>query len=65
MPKEYEYHEEKQAQEDFKKGMKAVFQGRRMRPSQEKTAKKRLNLKPANPALPATLAARLERQVFY
>ena len=26
MPKEYEYHEGKQAQEDFEKGMKALFQ---------------------------------------
>ena len=26
MPKEYEYHEGKQAQEDFEKGMKAIFQ---------------------------------------
>jgi hypothetical protein len=25
-PKEYEYHEGKQAQEDFEKGMKALFQ---------------------------------------
>jgi hypothetical protein len=26
MPKEYEYHEGKQAQEDFEEGMKALFQ---------------------------------------
>jgi hypothetical protein len=26
MPKEYEYHEGKEAQEDFEKGMKALFQ---------------------------------------
>jgi hypothetical protein len=26
MPKEYEYHEGKQAQEDFEQGMKALFQ---------------------------------------
>jgi hypothetical protein len=26
MPKEYEYHEGKKAQEDFENGMKAVFQ---------------------------------------
>lgn len=26
MPKEYEYHEGKQAQEEFEKGMKALFQ---------------------------------------
>lgn len=26
MPKEYEYHEGKKAQEDFEQGMKAVFQ---------------------------------------
>jgi hypothetical protein len=26
MPKEYEYHEGKQTQEDFEKGMKAMFQ---------------------------------------
>ena len=26
MPKEYEYHEGKKAQEDFEEGMKAIFQ---------------------------------------
>ena len=26
MPKEYEYHEGKKAQEDFEQGMKALFQ---------------------------------------
>ena len=26
MPKEYEYHEGKKAQEDFEEGMKALFQ---------------------------------------
>jgi hypothetical protein len=26
MPKEYEYHEGKEAQEDFEEGMKALFQ---------------------------------------
>ncbi len=26
MPKEYEYHEGKQAQEDFEEGMKTLFQ---------------------------------------
>jgi hypothetical protein len=26
MPKEYEYHEGKQAQKDFEEGMKAIFQ---------------------------------------
>ena len=26
MPKQYEYHEGKQAQEDFEQGMKALFQ---------------------------------------
>jgi hypothetical protein len=63
MPKEYEYHEGKQAQEDFEQGMKALFQFLRTRPrARKKTARsglKAIKVRPANPILPAVLA-RLE-----
>ncbi|MGC2697134.1 MAG: hypothetical protein WA738_15215 [Candidatus Angelobacter sp.] len=39
MPKEYEYHEGKQAQEDFEEGMKALFQV--PKDNKKKPAKKR------------------------
>jgi hypothetical protein len=58
MPKEYEYHEGKQAQEDFEQGMKDLFQvPKDAVKGKKKPAKKRLR-KPANPALSAILAAR-------
>ena len=39
MPKEYEYHEGKKAQEDFEEGMKALFQV--PKDDKKKPAKKR------------------------
>jgi hypothetical protein len=46
MPKEYEYHEGKQAQEDFEKGMKALFQvPKDAVPAKKKPAKKRAKKK--------------------
>ena len=43
MPKEYEYHEGKQAQEDFEEGMKALFQVPKdaVKGKKKKPAKKR------------------------
>lgn len=42
MPKEYEYHEGKKAQEDFERGMKALFQvPKDAVPEKNKPAKKR------------------------
>lgn len=42
MPKEYEFHEGKQAQEDFEEGMKALFQvPKEAVPQKKKPAKKR------------------------
>jgi hypothetical protein len=42
MPKEYKYHEGKKAQEDFEKGMKALFQvSKDAVPSKKKARKKR------------------------
>jgi hypothetical protein len=46
MPKEYEYHEGKKAQEDFEKGMKALFQvPKDAAPTKKKPAKKRAKKK--------------------
>ena len=42
MPKEYEYHEGKQAQENFEEGMKALFQvPKEASKKKKKPAKKR------------------------
>jgi hypothetical protein len=42
MPKEYEYHEGKQAQENFEEGMKTLFQvPKDAAPKKKKPAKKR------------------------
>jgi hypothetical protein len=44
MPKEYEYHEGKQAQKDFEQGMKALFQvPKDAATDKKKPAKKRAN----------------------
>jgi hypothetical protein len=60
MPKEYEYHEGKKAQEDFEEGMKALFQVPKDAPKGKKkparSGLKTLKVRPANPALPAILA---------
>ncbi|HEY7403570.1 MAG TPA: hypothetical protein VIB39_08615 [Candidatus Angelobacter sp.] len=46
MPKTYEYHEGKQAQEDFEEGMKALFQvPKDAVPAKKKPAKKRAKSK--------------------
>jgi hypothetical protein len=37
MPKEYEYHEGKQAQEDFEQGMRALFRFRKVGPRKRKS----------------------------
>jgi hypothetical protein len=42
MPKEYEYHEGQQAQEDFEEGMKALFQVPRTK-ARKKPAKRAKN----------------------
>ena len=41
MPKEYEYHEGKKAQEDFEQGMKALFQVPKDAPKGKKKARKK------------------------
>ena len=41
MPKEYEYHEGKKAQEDFEEGMKALFQIPKDAAKQKKKARKK------------------------
>jgi hypothetical protein len=41
MPKEYEYHEGQQAQEDFEEGMKALFQVPKDATKQKKKARKK------------------------
>jgi len=47
MPKEYEYHEGKKAQEDFEEGMKALFQVPKdaIKDKKKKPAKKRAKSK--------------------
>jgi hypothetical protein len=46
MPKEYEYHEGKKAQEDFEEGMKTLFQvPKECVPDKKKPAKKRAKSK--------------------
>jgi hypothetical protein len=60
LPKTYEYNEGKKAQEDFEEGMEALFQvPKDAVPKKKKPLKSGLT-KPANPALPAILAARLK-----
>jgi hypothetical protein len=60
--KKYEYHEGKQAQEDFEKGIKAIFQVPKVAVSRQRKSPLKSGLrKPANPALPAILAAKLKR----
>ena len=60
MPKQYEYHEGKQAQEDFEEGMKALFQVPKDAVKEKKkparSGLKTLKVGPANPTLPAILA---------
>ena len=60
MPKEYEYHEGKKAQEDFEQGMKALFQVPKDAPKGKKkparSGLKAVKVGPANPMLPAILA---------
>ena len=41
MPKEYEYHEGKKAQEDFEEGMKALFQVPKDAAKEKKKARKK------------------------
>lgn len=41
MPKEYEYHERKKAQEDFEQGMKTLFQVPKDAPKEKKKARKK------------------------
>ena len=41
MPKEYEYHEGKQAQEDFEQGMKALFKVPKDAAKEKKKARKK------------------------
>jgi hypothetical protein len=60
MPKEYEYNECPKARENFERGMKALFQVPKDGTPRAKKTKKKLANKPANPALPAILAARLK-----
>ena len=60
MPKEYEYHEGKQAQEDFEEGMKALFQvpkdAAKERKKPARSGLKTIKVRPANTMLPAILA---------
>jgi hypothetical protein len=48
MPKEYEYHEGKKAQEDFEQGMKALFRVPKDAVSPKKKAKKKRTQKPTS-----------------
>jgi hypothetical protein len=53
MPKEYEYHEGKQAQEDFEQGMKALFQvPKDAAKTKKKPAKKRAKKVPKDASEP-------------
>jgi uncharacterized protein YecA (UPF0149 family) len=46
MPKEYEYHEGKDAQDNFEQGMKALFQvPKQALPTKKKPARKRVKKK--------------------
>jgi hypothetical protein len=56
MPKEYEYHEGKQAQKDFEEGMKALFQvpkdAAKARKKPARSGLKTLKVRPANRCFP-------------